>query len=39
MNTELINYCKKNRGLLEKALKTIKLNIKNESFLKDIETD
>jgi len=39
MNTELIKYSQKYRGLLEKALKTIKRNIKNESFLKEIEAD
>jgi len=32
-------YCKKYRDLLEKALTIISINIKNESFLKDIAED
>lgn len=36
MNTEIKEYCLKYRGLLETALSTIKENIKNESFLKDM---
>ncbi len=36
MNTDVKEYCIKYRGLLEKALATIKTNIENESFLKDM---
>lgn len=36
LENDLINYTKKYRELLEKALDTIKINIENESFLKDI---
>lgn len=36
MDTDVKEYCLKYRGLLEKALSTIKINIENESFLKDI---
>ena len=36
MNTNSKEYCLKYKGLLEKALLTIKENIKNESFLKDM---
>lgn len=36
MNTDVKEYCLKYRGLLEKALLTIKINIENESFLKDM---
>jgi len=39
MNTELINYEKKYRLLLEKAINTIKINIENESFLKEMAND
>lgn len=39
MNTELKRYCEKYRVLLEKALNTIKINIENDSFLKDIAND
>lgn len=36
MNTDVKEYCLKYKGLLENALSTIKENIKNESFLKDM---
>lgn len=36
LENDLINYTKKYRELLEKALNTIKINIENESFLKDM---
>lgn len=36
MNTDVKEYCLKYRELLEKALSTIKINIENESFLKDM---
>lgn len=36
LENDLINYTKKYRELLEKALDTIKINIENESFLKDM---
>jgi len=36
LENDLINYTKKYRELLEKALETIKINIENESFLKDM---
>ena len=36
MNTDSKKYCLKYRDLLEKALSTIKENIKNKSFLKDM---
>ena len=36
MNTDSKEYCLKYKKLLEKALSTIKENIKNESFLKDM---
>jgi len=39
MNTDVEEYCLKYRGLLEKALITIKINIENESFLKEIAND
>ena len=39
MNTDVTEYCGKYRKLLEKALKTIEVNVKNESFLKDISND
>ena len=39
MNTELIEYTKKYRKLLEEALNIIKPNIENESHLKNISED
>jgi len=39
MNTEIEEYSKKYKELLEKAIKTIKINIENESFLKDMAKD
>lgn len=39
MNIDCKVYCEKYRKLLEKALKTIKMNIKNESHLKNISID
>jgi len=39
MNTELKEYTDKYKELLEKALTTIKINIENESFLKDMAED
>ncbi len=39
MNIECKKYCEKYRKILEKAIKTIKINIKNESFLKDVSKD
>jgi uncharacterized protein len=39
MNTDCKEYSEKYRLLLEKALKTIKINIENESFLKEIAND
>ncbi len=39
MNTDCKEYCKKYKKLLEKALIIIKINIKNESFLKEMAND
>lgn len=39
MNTECREYAIKYKEMLEKALKTIKINIENESFLKDMAKD
>jgi uncharacterized protein len=39
MNIDCKEYSEKYRLLLEKALKTIKINIDNESFLKEIAND
>lgn len=39
MNTDVKEYTLKYRLLLEKALKTIKINIENESFLREIAKD
>ena len=39
MNTDCKEYCEKYKKLLEKALTTIKINIENESFLKDMAND
>ena len=39
MNTDCKDYCEKYRKLLENAIKTIKINVKNESFLKEISND
>jgi len=36
LDKELLDYTIKYRSLLEKALGTIKINIENESFLKDM---
>lgn len=36
METDVKEYCLKYKKLLEKALDTIKINIENESFLKDM---
>lgn len=36
MNTDTKEYCEKYREILENALSTIKINIENESFLKDM---
>ncbi|MDD3178028.1 MAG: DUF357 domain-containing protein [Candidatus ainarchaeum sp.] len=39
MNTELEEYALKYKLLLEKALSIIKINIENESFLRDMAKD
>ncbi len=39
MNVDCKEYSIKYKKLLEKALSTIKINIENESFLKDIADD
>ena len=39
MNIYCKDYCLKYRGLLEKALSIIKINIKNKSFLQDMAED
>lgn len=39
MSSELEEYAIKYKNLLEKALNTIKINIENESFLKDMAKD
>jgi uncharacterized protein len=36
MNTDCKEYCLKYKKLLEKALSIIKINIKNQSFLKEM---
>ncbi len=36
MNTDCREYCLKYKNILEKALSTIEINIKNTSFLKEI---